>query len=84
MGLWACLRTCLLSATCWSPQHCSNPHHPFIFCIRRSPCDAQYLRLLMYAPDAALFLLLQKYYDNLKRQLLTDNTIMLWNERCAG
>lgn len=38
----------------------------------------------MSGTDTALFPHPQKYYDNLKRQLLTDNTIMLWNERCAG
>jgi hypothetical protein len=26
----------------------------------------------------------QKYENNLKKGLLTDNTIMLWNERCAA
>ncbi len=28
-------------------------------------------------------LALQKYADNIKKALLTDNTIMLWNDRCA-
>jgi hypothetical protein len=27
---------------------------------------------------------LQKYENNLKKGSLTDNTIMLWNDRCEG
>jgi hypothetical protein len=33
---------------------------------------------------AAASCVLQKYENNLKKGLLTDNTIMLWNERCAA
>jgi hypothetical protein len=41
-----------------------------------------YVCLRVHAAASASFVL-QKYENNLKKGLLTDNTIMLWNERCA-